>query len=196
MTNIMKSPKILSAFIGTILFFSCSNPLDFDQLNQYAPNQVVSVPFVLFTIANTNFETPVAPAVVPPIFEKSDFKILDGTFLKESLVKLGFDFEIKNEIQRDFKIEIIFRELDPDDSDPSIDGRVVHRLTLNQVAAGNQNFTENTIITVAEFPDIVNFLRVEIKLSLDDDDSEPISAADAGELEFKSGITVYLKANF
>jgi hypothetical protein len=190
----MKFPQMLSVILCTILFFSCSKPLDFDQLNQYSPNQVISVPFILFTVNDTDFDAPVPPAVVPPIFEKSDFKILDGTFLKESLVQLEFDFEIRNEIKRTFDIEIILRELDPDDSDPATDGVIVHNFFLN-VDASDQNFTENVIVTTAEYPDIVNFLRVEIKLTLEDD-SVPIDPADAGALEFKSGITVHLKAKF
>jgi hypothetical protein len=190
----MKSPQILSVILCTILFFSCSKPLDFDQLNEYSPNQVISVPFILFTVNDTNFETPAPPSEVPPIFERSDFKILDGTFLKESLIQLEFDFEIKNEINRAFDIQIIFRELDPDDSDPLIDGRVVHTEELN-IDASDQNFIEKVIVTTADFPDIVNFLRVEIMLTLKDD-SRPIDPADAGALEFKSGITVHLKAKF
>jgi hypothetical protein len=190
----MKSPQMLSVILCTILFFSCSKPLDFDQLNQYSPNQVISVPFILFTVNDTDFDAPVPPAVVPPIFEKSDFKILDGTFLKESLVQLEFDFEIKNEIKRAFDIEIILRELDPDDSNPSIDGRPVHTEELN-IEAGDKNFIKNVIVTTAEYPDIVNFLRVEIKLTLKDD-TTPIDPSDAGALEFNSGVTVHLKAKF
>ena len=187
----MKSPQLLSVILCTLLFISCSKPLDFDQLNLYSPNQVISVPFILFTVNDTNFDSTVAP--VPPIFERSDFKILDGTFLKESLVKLEFDFEIKNQIKRAFDIEIIFRELDPDAGDPLIDGRVVHTEALNIEAS--KNFTKKVEVTTAEFPDIVNFLRVEIKLTLKDD-SRPIDLADAGALVFKSGITVHLKAKF
>jgi hypothetical protein len=188
----MKFPQMLSAFIGTILFFSCSQPLDFDQLNQYSPNQVISVPFILFAVDDTDFDSTATP--VPTIFEKSDFKILDGTFLKESLIQLEFDFEIKNEIKRAFDIEIILRELDLDDSDPSTDGAIVHNFFLN-VDASDLNFTEKVIVTTADVPDIVNFLRTEIKLTLEND-SIPIDPADAGTLEFKSGITVYLKAKF
>jgi hypothetical protein len=190
----MKSPQLLSVILCTLLFISCSKPLDFDQLNLYSPNQVISVPFILFTVNDTNFETPVSPDVVPPIFEKSDFKILDGTFLKESLIQLEFDFKIKNGIDRAFDIEIIFRELDPDDSDPLIDGRIVHTEALN-IEASDLNFIEKVIVTTAEDPDIVNFLRVEIKLTLQDD-SNAITPAQAGALEFKSGLTVHLKAKF
>jgi hypothetical protein len=187
----MKLPQMLSAILCTLLFFSCSSPLDFDQLNQYSPDQVIAVPFILFTVDDTNFDANAAP--VPSIFEISDFKILDGTFLKESLVKLEFDFEIKNQIKRAFDIEIIFRELDPDASDPLIDGREVHTESLNIEAS--KNFIKKVEVTTAEFPDIVNFLRVEIKLTLKDD-SKPIDLADAGALVFKSGITVHLKAKF
>ena len=134
----MKLPQMLSAILCTLLFFSCSSPLDFDQLNQYSPNQVIAVPFILFTVDDTNFDSTAAP--VPSIFERSDFKILDGTFLKESLVKLEFDFEIKNQIKRAFDIEIIFRELDPIASDPLIDGRIVHTESLNIEAS--KNFTK------------------------------------------------------
>ncbi|MFT6958973.1 MAG: hypothetical protein ACJA17_000057 [Polaribacter sp.] len=187
----MKSPKMLGVIISTILFFSCASPLDFDQLNQYSPNQAVSVPFITFTINDTNFETPISPALVPSIFKKSDFKIFYGTFLKERVVQLEFDFEIKNDINRNFTVEIILRAADFDDSNSLTDGREIHRIALN-VKASSQDFTENVFITKADFPDIVNFLSVEIKLTLQDD-TIPIDSIDAGELKFKSGLTVYLK---
>jgi hypothetical protein len=187
----IKLPKMLSVILGIILFLSCTSSLDFDQLNQYSPNQAVSVPFINFTINDTNFETPISPALVPSIFNKSDIKIFDSTFLKQRAVQLEFDFEIKNDINRNFTIEIILREADFDDSNPLTDGREVHRLALN-VGASNHGFTENIFITKADFPDIVNFLRVEIKLTLQDD-TIPIDSIDAGELKFKSGLTVYLK---
>ncbi|ARV07665.1 hypothetical protein BTO04_13615 [Polaribacter sp. SA4-10] len=179
---------MLSVLISTIFFLSCSNPVDFDQLNQYSSEQVFSLPFVVFTIDEANFDSTVEP--VPSIFERSNFKILDGTFMKESLIQLEFDFEIKNGINRAFKIEIIFRELDFN----GIEGREVHLLEFN-VDAKNQGFTEKVFITKADSPDILNFLRVEIKLTLEDD-STPIDQADAGELEFNSGITVHSKAKF
>jgi hypothetical protein len=187
----MKSSQRLSLILSAILFFSCASPLDFDQLNQYSPNQLVTIPFIIFTINATDFETPISPALIPSIVKKLDFKIFEGTFLKESLVQLEFDFEIKNDINRNFTIETIFREADFDVSNPLTEGREVHRLTLN-VKASSQDFTENIVITKADFPDIVNFLRVEVKLTLQDD-TIPIDSIDAGELKFKSGLTVYFK---
>jgi hypothetical protein len=187
----MKSSQRLSLILSAILFFSCASPLDFDQLNQYSPNQAVSVPFITFTINDTNFETPISPALVPSIFKKLDFKIFDGTFLKDRAVQLEFDFEIKNDINRHFTIEIILRAADFDDGNSLIDGREIHRIALN-VKASSQDFTENVLITKAEVPDIVNFSRVDIKLTLQDD-MIPIDSIDAGELKFKSGLTVYLK---
>jgi hypothetical protein len=187
----IKTCKMLGVILSTILFFSCARPLDFDQLNQYSPNQLVTIPFIIFTINATDFETPISPALIPSIVKKLDFKIFEGTFLKESLVQLEFDFEIKNDINRNFILEIIFREADFDVSNPLTEGREVHRLTLN-VSASSQDFTENVFITKADFPDIINFLRVEMKLTLQDD-TFPIDSIDTGELKFKSGLTVYFK---
>jgi hypothetical protein len=187
----MKSSQRLSLILSAILFFSCYNHLDFDQLNQYSPNQAVSVPFITFTINDTNFETPISPGLVPSIFEKSDFTIFEGAFLKERAVQLEFDFEIKNDINRSFTIEIILRAADFDISNSLTDGLEIHRIALN-VKASSQDFTENVFITKADVPDIVHISRVEIKLTLQDD-TIPIGSIDAGELKFKSGLTVYLK---
>ena len=62
------------------------------------------------------------------------------------------------------------RAADFDDSNSLTDGREIHRIALN-VKASSQDFTENVFITKAGFPDIVNFLSVEIKLTLQDDTS-------------------------
>lgn len=185
----MKSPKILSVTFCTILFFSCSKPLDFDQLNQYSPEQVISVPFVLFTVNDTDFETP-AGQPLDSIFEKSDFKILDGEFFQKSLVKLDFDFEIKNGIDRDFTIKVILRELDLDNSNSSITGLEVHTIPL-KVTASNTNFIEQVVVTAEDVPGLSKFQRVEVRLVLDS--SGPIKSSQLGDLEFKSGITIHLK---
>jgi hypothetical protein len=63
---------------------------------------VGTIPFIIFTINATDFKTPVSPALIPSIVKKLDFKIFEGIYLKESLAQLEFDFEIKNDINRNF----------------------------------------------------------------------------------------------
>jgi len=189
----MKSPKMLSVILCTILFFSCSKPLDFDQFNNFSPDQIVKLPFVLFTVSDTDFENPTTEQLLDSIFEKSDFKILEGDFFKKSLVKLDFDFEIENGINRDFTIKVILRELDLDDSNDSVTGYEVHTITL-PIEAGNENFKEKVVITTDDVPELFKFQRVEVRLVLDDSGS--IQPSEAGTIKFESEITVYLDSKF
>jgi hypothetical protein len=184
--------KMFSVLLCTILFLSCSKPLDFDQLDQFAPSQILSLPFVLFSLDEDNFVDSNGQDL-DSISQSSDFKLLDGTFFEKSLLQLDFDFEIINGIDRDFKLEIKLRELDPDLNNPASQGRLVYELDPIIITASSKNPIPKVVMNTDNFPELFKFRRVEVKLTLDP--SGPIMAAEVGDFEFKSLITVYLKGS-
>ncbi|AUC86448.1 hypothetical protein CW731_14680 [Polaribacter sp. ALD11] len=183
----MKFLKNVFPLLCTILFFSCSQTLDFDQLDGYTIKPTISTSLTFFTIDAASFATAVGVPIITEISEKSDFKLFENSFIKQNLIQLDFDIEVRNEFNRDFTIEILL--LDEDDT-------IIY--TFNaflglKVAANNLNFKHKEVIDIEANQNVKNFTRVEIKLSLDDKFT-PLDILDVGRIKFKSAATIYLEA--
>ena len=173
----------LCLFICTILFLSCSQSLDFDQLDNYTTKPVFSAALTFFEINATNFITvPGAPATTE-ITEESEFKLFENDFIKNNLIKLDFNFEIRNEFNRDITIEISLL------NDNNI---LIYKIQDLKIAANNLDFKQNEEIDVLANENVKNFTRVKLKISLDDT-TTPINTTSNRSLEFKSAATIYLE---
>jgi len=97
--------KIYSTVLITIFFLSCSQPLDFKQLEEYTIMPSISYSLVFFSIDASNFNTIISglPAATE-VNETTNFKLLENSFIKQNLVQLDFNFKIKNEFNRIFFI--------------------------------------------------------------------------------------------
>lgn len=178
----MKSFKKQCIILCTILFFSCSQSLDFDQVQDYSTKPTFSTALTFFTLSSNNFTADAGSPPITEISEESDFKLFGNTFIKQNLVKLDFDFEIRNEFDRDLTIEISL--LNDNDN-------LVYKFEDLKVTANNLDFKQQEVIDITTSQNVKNFTKVEINLSLDDK-TRPIDASDIGLLEFKSAATVYL----
>ncbi|TXD46636.1 hypothetical protein [Polaribacter sp. IC073] len=177
----MNPPNNLCVILCAFLFFSCSQSLDFDQIEDYTSESSFSLSLAFFTIDATNFTAAVG---APIITEISDFKLFENSYIKENLIKLDFDIEIRNDFNRDFTMKISL--LDKDDT-------LIYELQHLKVAANKLDFKHKEFIDIAIYPNVKHFSRVEIKLSLDDK-LTPVEATDIGEINFKSAAIIHLQA--
>ena len=180
----MKSLKFFS-FLLTFLFLSCSQTLDFDQIDNYTTDPVFSAAITFFEIDAASFITVAGAPAVTEITEESEFKLFGNDFIKDNLVKLDFNFEIRNEFDRDFTIEISL--LDENNA-------LIYKLQDLNITANNLNFIQLEEIDIASNSNVRNFTKVVLKISLDDT-TTPINAGNNGSLSFKSGATVYLETS-
>lgn len=103
----MKFFKVISAILCTFFFLSCSQSLDFDQIDAYTVSPSIAAPLVFFTIDASNFTTTVAgEPIVTELTEISDFKLFESAFIKQNVIQLDFEFEVNNEFNRDITTEI------------------------------------------------------------------------------------------
>lgn len=179
----MFSYNKLYLFLCLLVLFSCSQSLDFDQIEEYSAKPSFSVALASLTLDSSNFIVSSGIPVITVIDKQSDFKLFDHSFIKQNLVKLDFNFEIRNEFNRDFTMEISL--LDENNL-------LVYKLQDLKINAKNLLFKQEEIISVAVNPNIVNFTKVDVKLVLDDA-TNPITASDIGKLIFESSITVHLE---
>ena len=163
--------------------FGCSESLDFDQANTYLAKPVFNTSLAYFTIDSSNFITIAGAPIITEITETADFKLFEERFIQENLVRLDFEFEIKNEFNRDFTIEISL--LDAEDN-------LIFKLDDLNVSANNLNFKQTIVIDINANPEVKNFTRVQTTISLDDR-TTPILASDAGKIVVKSGAIAYLE---
>lgn len=180
----MKKNIIINMLLCFVLIFGCSEAVDFDQIEDYTLKPSYALSLTYFTISPNNFVPfPGAPPITE-ISEKSDVKIFETSFIRQNLVQLDFDFEITNRFNRDFTVEISL--LDENDN-------LIYQLNDLNVAANNLEFKQTEILNIESNPTVINFTRVEVKLSLDDK-TTPIIASDVGEIIFNSAATIHLEA--
>ncbi len=100
--NIMN--KIKGIVILSILFFSCSSDLNFNQVNDLKLEPVVVANLATFDIQANQF---VIGGVEQPAFDDLlDFNIFKDSYFNNSLTRADFFFEINNTIARAFEIEL------------------------------------------------------------------------------------------
>ena len=98
--------KFIGIFFLSIILFSCSSNLDFNQVNNLKLEPVVVANFATFDVPANQFvsngiEQTVSGAV-------SNFDVFRGSFFNKSLTRADLYFEINNTISRAYKINLYF----------------------------------------------------------------------------------------
>ena len=171
----MKYLRIWCIFMCTICCFSCSQVLDFDQVNAYKLNTSFTAPLIYFYVSE--------PSLIGALEfkQKSNVKFFDSSYIKENLSKIEFNFKVLNELDKDITIRILL--LDSEDS-------LLYEIETSKIVAKNLEYQLTEVVEMAVHPEVRDFARVEILINLED----PILAediADARALHFKSDFTMY-----
>ncbi|QOD62286.1 hypothetical protein H9I45_07545 [Polaribacter haliotis] len=174
--------KRASFLIISLLFFSCYQSLDFDQVEEYVitPNYTVSL--ATFSVDALVFTSP----PVTEIRENTTFEIFKNSFFKNNSVRLDFEFEIVNEINRNFVVELTL--LDKNNSE-------IYTLENLNISANQRDFKQSEIIDISLNPNVKNFTKVEVLLRLEDP-TIPMSTSENGAIRLKSATTIYLERSF
>ncbi|QTD36956.1 hypothetical protein JL193_12580 [Polaribacter batillariae] len=175
MTKLRKTFFLIIA----LCFFSCYQSLDFDQLEDYVITPSYTTALATFSINALALTSPPATEIT----EKTNFEIFKNTFFRDYSVRLDFEFEIINEINRDFVLEITL--LDENDFE-------IYQLQDLNISANERDFEQKEIIDIIVNPNVKDFTRVEILLRLQDP-TIPISTLDNGTIKLKSAATIYLE---
>lgn len=176
--NFKKS--ILLFFI--IAFCSCADTLDFNQFNDFEHRPIISSSLAYTTILPSHFFENTGTIPITEITDTIEFKAFENNFIKEKLIKLEFNIEIKNEFDNDFLIEIVF--LDENDT-------VTHQFKDLEILSKDLNFTDKRTIDLSISPNLVNTRKVISSLKIQNS-STPLNYSDTSEFVFKSSTTIYL----
>ena len=96
--------KISSIIFRVFLLFSCSSDLDFDQVNDFKIEPVFVANLAYFDIPANKLVDDGGTNIYPDV---RDFDVFKDKFFNERLKKAEFDFEIENNINRSFVINML-----------------------------------------------------------------------------------------
>ena len=178
--------KIYSTVLITIFFLSCSQPLDFKQLEEYTIMPSISSSLVFFSIDASNFNTIISglPAATE-VNETTNFKLLENSFIKQNLVQLDFNFKIKNEFNRIFLLDINLLDAQ---------SNTIHKVFDGFEISGNAlDISAEVVIIIEDFPEVLNFTKVQFIIGLKDT-TTILDATSMSKIEFKSSVVMHLES--
>lgn len=180
----MKSLKIISFVLGFFLVTSCSDSLDFDQIDNYIYEPTFTSALTFFSVSPFQFFNP-SGVQENEIIHIDDFQAFQRDFVRDNVIKVDFNAEYKNEFDRD--ITIIFEFLNN-----NMD--LVYLAQPIFVEANDVSppaYLEEIII--ADYPDILNASFIRVKAAIEDTGTQ-MNPNDTSEFEFKSSITLFIKS--
>ena len=144
----------------------------------------ISSSLVFFSIDASNFNTIISgiPATTE-VNETADFKLLENSFIKQNLVQLDFNFEIKNEFNRDFLLDVNLLDAD---------SNTIHKVFEGFEIRGNSlDISAEVLLIIEDFPQVVNFTKVQFIIGLKDTVTI-LDASNLSKIECKSSLVIRL----
>lgn len=175
----------LKRFIALVLILftmSCvEDSIHFSQIEDYraTPTFITSVSF--FKVKPIQFfnELGVQEAERTDI---TDFKIFENDFLRKNLVQIDFNVEVRNEIGKDFTMQVEFQDEN---------GNLTYRFQDINVEANNLDFKFEEAIDVTVNTNLKNTSKVKILVRMDNP-NPPLNPFDEEEFQFKSSAKIYI----
>ena len=171
----------LQIVICIAFFMSCSNNLNFDNINLEIEPEVTS-PLVFFELDQRDFldENDQEITVVSDI---TVFRIFDNTVLKDNLVELTLDFEIENGFDRSFLVDFVF--LDEDEN-------ITYDVEDFSINAGDLDYSSTRSIVIETSPEFLNSIKVRVDVVLSPS-TTTLNPDIEKTFKFRSSGTFYLK---
>jgi len=181
----MNFSKIISFLLCVVLLTSCSQKLDFSQIEDYIASPVYTSSLTYFTLTPSKFLDPITGDEIDIPADVSDFRVFENEYIRKNLVKAIFNLEIKNELDRDISVQFNF-----------LDGanNPVYQFEQLNISAHNLNFLFEETIEISTNPNILNTTRFSVKINLSPS-TIPLDLNDPREFEFKSTVTLFIETN-
>lgn len=181
----MKNILRISIICCLLVFNSCYEELDFDQINEYVYKPVITSSLTFFLVVPGQFFNAVGVQETS-ITSESDFRVFEDSFIKNDIVKIDFNTLIKNEFDRNVTIDVSFL---------NDNNTLLYQFASIVIPAGDLKgrFSEEVFITT--HPAIVNTTKVRIRAELEDTGTS-MNPNDTSQFEVKSSITLYIESEF
>jgi len=172
--------------IFILMLSSCIKHVDFNQIEDFSAKPIFESSLVYFTLNQIDFFDVVnSVEVVTPIDDTSGFTILKSKFVKDNLIETELNFEVNNQFDRRFTVNITFLD------DNNVE---THRFNPIIVTENNQNFKQKEIIIIAGNEQFLLSTKVRVSIELSpSSDGSVLDPNTEQKLEFKSSGIFYLK---
>ena len=177
--------KRKSFFLWLLIIFSCTENLDFNQVRAYVATPIYTSSLTYFTVLPAHFVDPTGTIVAQEISDVSDFKIFENIYIRNNVVKIDFDIEIKNEFDRGFTVKIDL--LNSNNSS-------VYRFENLNISSRDLSFRHKEEIEIVANLAIKSTTKVRITIEIEQN-TTPLSPKDLSEFEFKSSASVYIESS-
>ncbi|SDR73162.1 hypothetical protein SAMN05216503_0655 [Polaribacter sp. KT25b] len=180
----MKPPIKISVLFCIFLLTSCYESLDFNQLDDQVSKPVFTSAITYFTFVPAQFFDSNGNQKLF-ISDITNFYGFQNSYIKENLVKIDFNAEIKNEFDREVTLQVEFLNRN---------NAVVYSFTPIIVKKENLNYIYYKEIEIVSNPTILETEKVRITARLENTGSS-LNANDTREFEFKSSVTIYIESS-
>jgi hypothetical protein len=180
----MKSLFKISIFLCFFVLSSCYESLDFNQVDDYVSKPVFTSALTYFTLFPTQFFDSNGNQK-NSVSDITNFYGFQSKYVKDNLVKLDFNAEIKNEFDREVTIQIDLL---------NNNNAVMFAFDPIIVESGDLNYLFFNEIVIATNRNILNTEKVRITVSANNT-GVPMNANDTSEFEFKSSVTAFIEAS-
>ena len=179
----MKSLRKTIYFTLLLFLSSCSDNLNFNQLDDLVITPVYTSSLAYFTILPFQFFDETGTVQQSEISDISGFRVFENIYIKNNLVRIDFNVEVKNEFERDFTLNVEF--LDDNNN-------ITYKFSPLNIDATNLDYTYLEEIDVVANKNIKNTTQVKINARIENS-TTPLNASDTKEFEFKSAVTLYIE---
>lgn len=176
-------PKKVCIILGFLALGSCYESLDFKQLNNFVVKPVFTAALNYFSIVPSQFISSNGTQQIS-ISDITDINGLQD--ITNDVVRLEFNAEIKNELDRGVTITVDFLDRI---------SRLTYSFTSIFVESNDLNYIYFEAIDVLTYPNILNTSKVKVTLELENTGT-PLNADDTSEFEFKSSVTLFIESGF
>lgn len=180
----MKPPVKISVLFCIFLLTSCYESLDFNQLDDQVSKPVFTSALTYFTFVPAQFFD-YNGNQKNSISDLSNFYAFQNTYVRDNLVTLNFNAEIKNEFDREVTIQVDFL---------NTNNSVTYAFMPIIIEKGNLNYTFFEEIEIALHPIILETERVRITARIENT-SSPMNVQDTSEFVFKSSVTAFIESS-
>lgn len=169
--------------ICCLLFNSCYEELNFDQINDYVYKPVVTSSLIFFSVVPGQFFNDLG-IQERSITSVSGFRVFEDSYVKEDIVKIDFSALIKNDFDRDVTIDVYF--LDDNNT-------ILYQFASIVTSARDleNNYTEEVFVNTS--PTIINTTKVKIRAELEDIGTS-LNPNATSDFELKSSVTLYIES--
>ena len=181
----MNSLKRIVLFSCLFIVFSCAEKLDLNQIEDYVATPTYTASLTYFKVSPDLFVNASGVVTNPEINDITDFRVFENDYIRKNLVKVDFNVEVNNLIDRNFDIEVALLN----DNNVS-----VYNFSNLNVSANELNFTHDEEVDISLFPGIKNATKVRVIIRMQAG-SSPLSPQDVSEFEFKSSAKMYLEVS-